>query len=236
MIRSSFLRTLALASVFVIGLSASATAGTRINLRVEGAKATLYDGSISVIGGKLTSRIGEDRGSHSCNVADNGGRGVPAVTPTRALFEASAQTLRDRLGPLRLEWYESFSDFIVGSIGDEAPSGNSYWELSVNWKVAQVGGCAIALKDGDEVLWAVSDGATPSLRLLAPKTARRGRQFNVRVTDGATGKGVAGAHVGGETTGAGGIAKLTLRTGTKRLLRATKTGSTRSSTEAIELR
>ena len=236
MIKGSFVRALVLASVFVIALSASAVAATKVNVRVEGAKATLFEGDVSVGPGRLTSTSGEDRGSHLCNVAGNGGNGAPAATPTGALLAASELPLGDRLGPLALEWYSSFSDFLVGSIGGEAPSGNNYWELSVNWQVAEVGGCGVALKKGDQVLWAVSDGATPALRLKAPKVARKGRPFNVRVSVGATGKAVAGARVGGATTGANGLARLTLRSGSKRALGATKRGAIRSNIESVVLR
>jgi uncharacterized protein (DUF2141 family) len=64
MIRSSFVRVLALASVSVIALSASAAAATKVNVRVEGAKATLFEGDVSASAGSLLSNIGEDRSSH----------------------------------------------------------------------------------------------------------------------------------------------------------------------------
>ena len=236
MIKSSLLRVLALAAVFVMALSASAVAATKVNVRVEGTAATLFEGDVSASAGKLTSNIGEDRSSHLCNVAANGGGGPAAATPNRALQAASENALGDRLAPLSFEWYASFTDFLVGSVGGEAPSGDNYWELSINWKVAELGGCGIALKKGDQVLWAVSDGATPALRLSAPAAVLKGRAFNVLVTDGASGKGVAGASVGGAKTDAGGKAKLTLKSGSKRVLRATKSGATRSNSQTVALR
>ena len=136
------MRALALASLLVFALSASAVAATKVNVRVEGAKATLFEGNVAVSAGKLTSNTGEDRSSHLCNVAANGGSGPPAATPTRALQAASENALGDRLAPLSFEWYASFSDFLIGSIGGEAPTGDNYWELSINWKVAELGGCA----------------------------------------------------------------------------------------------
>ncbi|MDP4603750.1 MAG: DUF4430 domain-containing protein [Solirubrobacteraceae bacterium] len=236
MIRRSFVRALALASLLVFALSASAVAATKVNVRVEGAKATLFEGNVAVSAGKLTSNTGEDRSSHLCNVAANGGSGPPAATPTRALQAASENALGDRLAPLSFEWYASFSDFLIGSIGGEAPTGDNYWELSINWKVAELGGCAVALKKGDKVLWAVSDGTSPALRLDAPRVARKGRPFKVRVTSGATGKAVAGARVGGAMTAANGIARLTLKSGSKRALGATKRGAIRSNIESVVLR
>jgi hypothetical protein len=74
------------------------------------------------------------------------------------------------------------------------------------------------------------------LRLKAPTVARKGRAFNVRVTSGATGKAVAGARVGGATTGTNGLARLTLRSGSKRALGATKRGAIRSNIESVVLR
>ncbi len=76
MIKSSLLRVLALAAVFVMAISASAVAATKVNVRVEGAKATLFEGDVAVSAGKLTSNKGEDRSSHLCNVAANGGSGT----------------------------------------------------------------------------------------------------------------------------------------------------------------
>ncbi|MSX03105.1 MAG: hypothetical protein F2813_08115, partial [Actinobacteria bacterium] len=175
MFKFSPLRVLALASVLAAAFVVPASAATKVNVRVEGSEATLFDGSVSVSAASLLSNTGEDRGSHQCNVAANGGGGAPAATPTSALVAASQTALGDRLSPIALQWYGDFSDFLVGSIGGQAPAGFDYWELSVNWKVAQVGGCGVALKKGDSVLWAVSDGAKPSLRLSAPNTAKRGR-------------------------------------------------------------
>ena len=236
MIRSSFVRVLALASVSVIALSASAAAATKVNVRVEGAKATLFEGDVSASAGSLLSNIGEDRSSHSCDVTSNGGSGVAAATPSRALLAASEMPLGDRLGPIGFEWYESFEDFVIGRVGSEASSGDDYWQYWVNFKPGDVGGCAAPLRKGDRVLWAIAEYGAPALRLNAPKVARKGRAFNVRVTSGATGKAVAGARVGGATTGASGLARLTLRFGSKRALGATKRGAIRSNIESVVLR
>ncbi len=236
MLNSSFLRVLALASVFVIALSASAVAATKVNVRVEGAKATLFEGNVSASAGSLLSNIGEDRSSHSCNVASNGGSGGAAATPTRALLAASEMPLGDRLGPIGFEWFESFTDFVVGRVGGEAPIGDNYWQYWVNFKPGEVGACAAALKKGDKVLWAIAEYGAPALRLDAPTVARKGRAFNVRVISGTTGKAVAGARVGGATTGANGFARLTLRSGSKRALGATKRGAIRSNIESVVLR
>ncbi len=239
MIKSSLLRVLALASVFVVALSASAAAATKVHVRVEGVKSTLFDGDVSVGAGMITPTKGEGRSSHLCNVAANGGGGGAAATPTRALQAAAEQASGDRLLPLGLEWYDSFNDFLVDANSSEMPSGNDYWDFSVNWKMALTlgaGGCGVALKNGDTVLWALFDETRPALRLIAPASARIGRSFVVRVVDGATGKGLAGARVGGAMTDSSGKAKLTLRSVGKRILRATKSGTVRSNSQTVALR
>jgi len=236
MIKGSLLRVLALASVFVIALSASAAAATKVHVRVEGVKATLFEGDVSASAGKLTSNKGKDRAAHLCNVAANGGSGGAAATPSRALLAASEMPLGGRLGPIGLEWFESFGDFVVGRVGGEASSGDDYWQYWVNFKPGEVGACAAALKEGDEVLWASGEYGVPALRLNAPTVAFKGRAFNVRVTSGTTGKGVAGARVGGATTDANGSARLTMRSGSKRALGATKRGAIRSNIESVVLR
>ena len=106
----------------------------------------------------------------------------------------------------------------------------------MNFKPGEVGACAAALKKGDEVLWASGEYGVPALRLNAPTVARKGRAFNVRVTSGTTGKAVAGARVGGATTDANGSARLTMRSGSKRALGATKRGAIRSNIESVVLR
>lgn len=242
MIKSSLLRVLALATVFVIALSASAVAANapiKVHVRVEGVKSTLFDGDVNVSPGTLSPTKGESRSSHLCNVAANGGGGGAAATPTRALQAASEQAPGDRLLPLGLEWYDSFTDFLVDANTSEMPSGNDYWDFSVNWKMALTlgaGGCGVALKNGDTVLWALFDETRPALRLIAPASARKGRPFEVRVINGETGKGIAGARVGDAVTNSGGKAKLTLRSVGKRILRATKSGAVRSNSQTVALR
>lgn len=237
MIKSSLLRVLALASVFVIALSASAAAATTVHVRVEGVKSTLFEGEVTVSPGMITANKGDDRAPHPCAASAIGGGA--AATPTRALQAAAEQALDDRLLPLGLEWYDSFSDFLVDANTSEMPRGNDYWDFSVNWKMALslgAGGCGIALKNGDTVLWAIFDETRPALRLVAPASARRGRPFEVRVLNGATGKGIAGARVGGAVTDSRGGAKLTLRGAGKRILRATKSGAVRSNSQTVALR
>ncbi len=238
MIKGSLLRVLALASVFVVALSASAVAATTtVHVRVEGVRSTLFEGDVKVSPGMLTSNKGDDRAAHPCDASASGGGA--AATPTRALQAAAEQSLGDRLLPLGLEWYASFSDFLVDANTTEMPSGNDYWDFSVNWKMALslgAGGCGVALKNGDTVLWAIFDETRPALRLVAPASARSGRPFEVRVLNGATGKGVAGARVGGVITNSRGKAKLTLRSVGKRILRASKSGAVRSNSQTVALR
>ncbi len=227
------LRALALAVALTLATAASAAAATTINVRVEGAANTLFDGAVETTHGSLTSTVGSGIGTHSCN---SSGKSTPIATPTRALFLASQSAAGRSLSPLSLQWYESFTDFLVISIGGQRPSGKKYWELSVNWKVAESGGCGISLKPNDEVLWAISDGATPPLRLTAARSARKGQALRVRVTNGASGAAVAGATVAGVSSNSAGYATVVMSTGDQQILRATKKAATRSNTVKVALR
>ncbi len=236
MFNNSPLRLLALAAVLSLAIAVPAAANTKVNVRVEGAKATLFDGAVAATPGSLRANIGSDRAAHLCNSAFNKGFGSVAATPTRALLAASEAPLGDRLLPLGLQWFGSLSDFFLVSAGAEKPSGAMYWSYWVNWKSPNEGGCQFALKPGDQVVWAVTDGSMPLLRLRAAKTMRAGASLTAHVTNAHTGAAVAGALVGGARTNAAGNVKLKLRrAGSKRLV-ASKTGAIRSNAVKVRIR
>ncbi len=241
MFNNSPLRLLALAAVLSLAIAVPAAANTKVNVRVEGAKATLFDGKVTATPGSLRANIGSDRAAHLCNAAFNKGYGSAAATPTRALLAASEAPLGDRLLPLGLEWFGSLNDFMLASAGAEKPSGAMYWDYWVNWKGYNQdpdmgGGCHFALKPGDQVVWAVTDGSMPLLRLSAAKTVRAGASLTAHVANAHTGAAVAGALVGGARTNAAGNVKLKLRrAGSKRLV-ASKRGAIRSNAVRVRIR
>ena len=71
---------------------------------------------------------------------------------------------------------------------------------------ASVGACDDAISEGDNVLFAYTDGAEPLLALSAPTQVKLGETATVTVTDAGTGAPVAGTTVGGRDAGADGKA------------------------------
>jgi hypothetical protein len=124
-------------------------------------------------------------------------------------------------------------------------SGHYYGEF-VNG-VPGNGACADELAPGDEVLFAPEpeSGAQDNpMYLQVPATAQRGTPFNVTVTEKVTtydssfnpstvSKPVQGASVGGATTGADGVAAVTLDATGQVGLRATRAGDVRTATETV---
>jgi hypothetical protein len=110
-------------------------------------------------------------------------------------------------------------DFGLGlcGIGNSKVSGKASWYLKVNHKGATVGGDAVKLKPGDEVLWdlAPSYPYPNELSLVAPDTALGGQPFQVTVysyDEKGKRKPVSGATVTGASgpTDASGKATVTL--------------------------
>jgi hypothetical protein len=251
----------ALAGVLVsllLSLSASASAAPiTVNLRVEGATKTLYEGPISaepieppgieppVIETKDTSP-----GMHPCDVkynGENGGFGAAAPTPIATLYEAALTThLSFAAG-----WFSSLNDFRVEQVGgDIANSGENgeYWGYAVNFTTAEIGGCQIRLAPGSEVLWAYNFfGLKHLLSLSGPSSVTVGVPFTVHVVDGQTGEAISGAVVGqlvsgvtntsssSPTTNAAGNATVTLTQAGAVTLKATQSESVRSNGLAVSV-
>jgi hypothetical protein len=141
---------------------------------------------------------------------------VAGPTPLGLLARAArrARTLR----PLLIT--DAFS-FGLGlcSVGGLAPSGEGFWQLRVDHESPEVGGDAVKLRRGDEVLWylAASFPAPDELWLRTPRRATAGTPFAVQVFSydeagkrrPARGVTVSGGGVR-ETTNAAGRAQLVL--------------------------
>jgi hypothetical protein len=170
-----------------------------VNLRVEGATKTLYEGPVSTeaISAPPGIETPSSKGSHPCDVKDNGengGYGAPGATPTDALYDAAlAQHLA-----LDAKW--ELNDFKIEQIGEDiANSANNgeYWGYSVDYTTAEVGGCQVRLAPGSEVLWAYNFFGLPHLLSLSgPASVNVGTPFTVHVTDGQTGQPIEGAQIG----------------------------------------
>jgi hypothetical protein len=229
--------------------STAAAAPIVVNLRVEGATKTLFEGPVSVEAIEAPGiETKSSAGSHPCDVKDNGGNGgygAAGAAPTAVLYDAAvAQHLA-----FDATWSTGLNDFDIEQVGEDvANSANNgeYWGYAVNFTTAEVGGCQIRLAPGSEVLWAYNFfGLSHLLSLTGPSSANIGTPFTVHVADGQTGQPVAGAAIGqlvagvtmttgaSPTTDANGNATVTLTQGGTQTLKATQAESVRSNGLAV---
>jgi hypothetical protein len=146
--------------------AALGAAGTKVNVRVEGASKTLLaPTSVQTHTGWIT-KDGTPRGQ------------CPETSAAGALDVATHH-----------KWggnYETGLGLEVTSIFGEThtfASKKDFWEIFVNNRPASVGGCAQKLHKGDHLLFAAvsQKGIAYPIAIRAPRTATAGRRFNVKV-------------------------------------------------------
>jgi hypothetical protein len=212
----------ALALLLSVALTATAVAkGVPAQLRVVGK------------GGKVLTEEDLKTGTTTiktspkanCFGAGTGGSGrsvtVKGATAMGLLAQASKSTAS--LRPLLITDAFDFGLGICG-VGTSKVSGKASWYLKVNHKAATVGGDAVKLHAGDEVLWdlAPSYPYPNELALEAPERVESGAPFEVRVVsydEKGKRKPVAGAKIAGAAgvvTGSDGRATVTLAATTPR--------------------
>jgi hypothetical protein len=181
------------------GATTSAGKGVPVDLRVVGK------------GGKVLAEQGVQAATiaiktspkANCFGPGTGGSGkavtVKGATALGALAQATKST--SSLRPLLITDAFDFGLGICG-VGASKVSGKASWYLKVNHKGATVGGDAVKLKAGDEVLWdlAPSYPYPNELALEAPERVDSGAPFQVRVVsydEKGKRKPVAGAAIAG---------------------------------------
>ncbi|HEX3362688.1 MAG TPA: hypothetical protein VHS74_16965 [Solirubrobacterales bacterium] len=121
-----------------------------LNVRIEGAHETLFEGPLAVEphGVKATS----DTAQRSCDGINSldPENTVPAPTPTAAAADAMALIGETFDG----QWYPGFNDYFIKRFGPDAEKEGKSWGILVNNTFTNVGGCQYQLDGGDEVLWA----------------------------------------------------------------------------------
>ena len=179
-------------------------ASAAVNLRVEGASKTTFEGRVTTDAHPVTTASG---GTHKCDGTNGGVNPAPGPSATAALDDGA------RLGGFGWDgtYNTGFDDYLVSRIGPDSQTATQFWALLVNSDFSSVGGCQQRVATGDEVLWAF-DGFSKqhALRLRGPSSVRAGERFLVGVTDGKDGSSLAGASVGGTLTGPDGRATVEL--------------------------
>jgi hypothetical protein len=205
-----------LALLFVASTAAIATAKVPVGLRVVGgggkvlAEEALKTGTTSVPTSSKATCFGKGTGGSGKAVK------IKGATALGLLGQAAKST--SALKPLLLT--DAF-DFGLGicSVGGYSATSKLSWYLKVNHKNPELGGEAVKLKAGDEVLWALAAYPYPKeLSLVAPFSAHPGEPFQVSVfsyDDKGKKKPASGATVTGASgpTDAAGHATVTLSEG-----------------------
>jgi hypothetical protein len=225
-------RSLASAALLVLLAGGVASAApVSVNLRVEGATSTIFEGPVTTDG----KTIDKGDGPHPCDGTNGGANPSPGPTMTSALDDAAGSGVFDWSGT----WF-SFGDFGIDRIGPDAadPAAGqfgAYWGYALNLVPSQVGGCQQRVNRADEVLFGYDFFSKGHLlRLAGPVRAAVGAPVTVVVTDGqsAPEPTVQGAIVSGggtqATTGPDGRATLAFDTPGVKRLKAERADSLRS--------
>ena len=184
-----------------------------VDLRIEGATRTLFEGPVTTD----TAPFVASDGLHECGTGPTRG----AVISTAAQAGAFA---------MQASWNATYSsptfETIAGdSVGFDGATGRYLAEFK-NGVSAEVGSCADPVSAGDKVLFAYSSFGDLVLDLSGPARAKPGETVTVKVTDGKD--PVPGASVGGKQTGPDGTVTLAWPEKGDHDLKASKDGAIRS--------
>jgi hypothetical protein len=213
----------ACALAFVLALSIAAVAvgkGPLADLRVVGsggkvlAEDSFGASTASIEASPQATCFGKGTGGSGDTVTING--------PTALGMLIQAARFTQSLKPLLITDAFDFGLGICGVGGSTATKSLS-WYLKVNHENPELGGEAVKVKSGDEVLWSLASFPYPKeLALSAPDEVMSGQPFQVRVfsyDDKGKRKPAAGVTVTGAESPTGADGKTTVElTGPKRLI------------------
>jgi hypothetical protein len=179
------------ASVTLSAAPVAAAAPVTVDLRVEGASATIFEGPVNTDGHPVDG--GDGTGAHPCDGTNGAVNPSPGATVTSALADAAVPN------GWHGTWDGGFEDFLIDGIGGETgTSFTSYWGSVLNFQPTSHGGCQEQVDQGDQVLFALGDVySQPLLRLSGPARAPLDVPVSFSVTDGKTGTPAANATVAG---------------------------------------
>ena len=225
------LRSLAVAAALTVlaaALPASAAA-VKVNVRVEGKTQTLLERNVDTFVHPVTA---DATGPHKCDGTNGGANPAPAPTLTGAFDDAARKASVTWGG----SWSESFQDFLIDRVGPDSATTTQFWGTALNFQDTSAGGCQVQVEKGDQVLIAFDSFGKRKLQLTGAHGARSGDVFALFVLDGTTGKRVAGASVGGQTTNTQG--RVLLRRKSRKLYRfkATAPDSIRSNQWKVRIK
>ena len=200
--RKTIVALLTAVLVTVSSASPAQAALTEVNVRIEGASKTLFEGPILSEGHDVSSYKedgggAKDLAEHSCDGIDSLDPENTVTAATSTAASVDAMNLIGETDALAGQWYPSFEDYFVKQWGKEAENaetGSRSWGVLVNNVFTSVGGCQYELAADDEVLWiynafesrpilglfATSEHYSSGIRPLTA-TAQMGQPFEVEV-------------------------------------------------------
>jgi hypothetical protein len=159
----------------------AAASPTAVNVRIEGASETLFEGPLAVEPHDVLASSDTNPTPRPCdgiNALDPENV-VPAPTPTSASADAMALIGETFDG----KWYPGFDDYFITRFGPDREAGGKSWGILVNDTFTSVGGCQYQLDEGDEVLWIYDAfGGRPDLALFPESEAAGGRPLTATAT------------------------------------------------------
>jgi hypothetical protein len=222
---------LCLSSVAFPSLASASTPAT-VDLRIEGATSTLFEGRVTA--DVLPFQFSGDPVAHQCDGTAGGGGGnspQPVTVRNNAISAATGPALS-----YTGTWFSfgaAFSTINGVSVDYDAGSGRYLAEYK-NGQFAATGGCSDPIVTGDDVRDAFADGSETLLGLSGPATVKPGTTATLTVSDlGAPATKISGATVGGATSGADGTVTVGPLPAGPSTFKATKTGAIRSNAVTV---
>jgi hypothetical protein len=200
-----------------VAAPAALAAPATVNLRIEGASSTIFEGPVTTDGKTIAG--------HRCDGTNGGANPSAGPTMTSALDDASIAHGFTWAGT----WFNGFDDFGIDRIGPDASNSSQFWGYALNYTATSVGGCQQEVSSGDQVLFGFDFfNKTHLLKLSGPASSPVGQPLIVHVVDGTNNADIDGATVGGQTTDASGNATITPSGAGVLHLKADKADSVRS--------
>jgi hypothetical protein len=213
--------------------TAAAADQVTVNLRIEGPSKTLFEGPVST--GVREFRFTNETTGHTCDgTAALGGPSATPVPTRGAVLAEAAET-----APFELEgsWNDQFGASFTKIAGEDVgfdPATNKFLGEFENGQFASLGACSDESHTGDDVLFAYGDGSETLLALSGPAQGTPGGSVTLKVTNAGSGAPVAGASVGGATSGADGTVSVgPLASKLHVDFKASKTGAIRSNSVRV---
>jgi hypothetical protein len=160
--------TLCVAFSVVLTLASIAEAApTTVNVRIEGATETLFEGPVAVEPHAV--KASSDTVQRPCDGINSLDPENTAPEPTPTAAAADAMTLAGET--FDGKWYDGFNDYFITRFGPDAEKEGKSWGILVNNTFTSVGGCQYQLDGGDEVLWVFNACTSRPFLALFPAAA-----------------------------------------------------------------